>query len=651
MIDIRNVSKIYKMGDLELKALDDVSLTIEEGEFVAIMGPSGSGKSTLMNIIGFLDEASSGVYTIDGREATRLRDAELAEIRNDKIGFVFQSFNLLSDLTALSNTELPLVYSGKAQRKKLAMEALEKVSLADRAGHRPKELSGGQQQRVAIARALVNKPSIILADEPTGALDSKTGIEIMELLTELNKAGMTVILVTHDRNVADYADRQIEIMDGKISRDERKADIAEKEKADKGPGRKRGFLSRYLISPLEVLESFLMAIYSIISNKMRTFLTMLGVIIGVASVIAMISIGAGAQKQVTDNISNMGANLLMIYPSRASRNAVGQGTKNNLTYEDAIALREQSQYIDSIDASVSGNSQVVYSNKNWSTTIQGSMTDFPEVMNFEVNMGRFFTETENRMKTMVAVLGKTVKDEIFGEKDPVGEWIKIDRKSFQVVGVLKEKGSSGWRDEDDVIVIPILTAMKRLMGRDRVRNINAALISNDVAAEAEQDITRILRERHKIRDDQEDDFAIRTQAEILDMVSENTKTFTFLLAGIAAISLLVGGIGIMNIMLVSVTERTKEIGIRKAIGARRIDILSQFLIEAVLVSVTGGLIGILGGYGIGQLVSKFAGWQTIVSIQSIMISFGFSLTVGLFFGFYPAKKASALNPIDALRYE
>ncbi|PLX20164.1 MAG: MacB family efflux pump subunit [Candidatus Muiribacterium halophilum] len=646
MIRIENVSKIYKMGDLELAALDNVSLEIKAGEFVAIMGPSGSGKSTLMNMIGFLDEPTSGNYIIDGKDTSGLSATELAGLRNNRIGFVFQSFNLLSDMSARDNVELPLIYSNNKNRKEKAEASLKRVGLGKRVHHKPKELSGGQQQRVAIARALVNDPSIIMADEPTGALDTQTGEEIMQLLVDLNKSGITVIVVTHDPEVAQYASRVIMLRDGKIEKDDRNYDTNESGSFKKDDFKKSNFLNF-----AEIFESLSMAFKSIISNKMRSFLTTLGIIIGVASVIAMTSIGTGASKQITDRISNMGANLLMIQPGQSNRTGVVSTSFAPLTYEDGQAVAEESNYVEAVDAQMSKRFIVIYKDKNYRTEVMGTTTSFLKVMNFNIDYGRFFTEDENIAKRRVAVIGNTILTELFEGKDPIGEYIKINNSQYQVIGVLEEKGGSGWRDQDDVIVVPLFTAQTRLIGKDVISNLNVTITSNDIAEKAEAEITGILRKRHGLRDGDLDDFRIRSQAEILDTVSETTQSFTFLLAGIAVVSLVVGGIGIMNIMLVSVAERTREIGIRKAIGARGVDILTQFLIEAILVSVSGGILGIGFGYSIGRVVSHFAGWPTIVTMQSVLVSFFFSMAVGLFFGFYPARKASKMNPIDALRYE
>lgn len=651
MIELKNIHKTYRMGDIKVPALRNISLKVEEGEFVAIMGPSGSGKSTLLNILGCLDVPTSGQCLLDGINVSEFSDYELAEIRNERIGFVFQTFNLLPRLTALSNVELPLIYAGnQKERKERAINALQAVNLEERASHRPRELSGGEQQRVAIARALINEPTTILADEPTGNIDSKAGEEIMLIISELNKKGITIIIVTHEESIASHAKRVIRLKDGEIIKDKK---ISKSDEISQSPTPTRQEKKRRIFSLSELKESLIMAVSSISSNKLRSFLTMLGIIVGVSAVIAMIGIGQGAGAQITEHISQLGANLLMVRPGAFQHGPArsASGSITSLTYKDAQVIAEQCPSVAKVDPSYSRNAQVVYGNKNTNTTINGVTPNFPEVKNFPVEQGYFLTEEDNRLMRRVAVLGKTVVKNLFGEEDPIGQYIKIKRSIFQVIGVMSEKGSSGWRDEDDIIFVPLKTAQKRLFGVDYVSIINVEAKSEDVMDKASAEITSLLHERHKIREGEEDDFSIMSQTEILSIVQETSNTFTMLLAGIAVVSLIVGGIGIMNIMFVSVTERTREIGIRKAIGAQRRDILGQFLIEAIIVSLSGGVIGVILGIFVSKLTSQFAGWPTVITSGSVLLSFFFALTVGLFFGFYPARKASLLNPIDALRYE
>jgi len=652
MIRLNNVSKIYNLGKVKVNAIKNISMHIEEGEFVAIMGPSGSGKSTLMNLIGCLDTPTTGEYFLDGKKVGQLKDDQLAQIRNEKIGFVFQTFNLLPRLSARANVELPLIYAGKRKnRKRRAIEALKMVNLGSRVNHHPSELSGGERQRVAIARALINQPAIILADEPTGNLDSKSSQEIMSILSQLHKKGITIVLVTHEEPLAEYANRVIRLKDGEVVEDTRKKLPRKTNPGGNSSNEKRSKRKGFSIG--EIKESFLMALYSISSNKLRSFLTMLGIIVGVAAVITMVALGQGAQKQITDHIGQMGVNLLMVFPGgERGRHRMGSRIDyQRLTYNDALALKQRSENIARVAPNLTSNGTVVFQDKSIDTRIDGVTQDFLAIKNFQVKWGEFITEEDDRFKKRVAVLGYNVAQELFGEKYPVGEYIKINRVIFQVKGVLEEKGASSWRSEDDMVLVPLQTAQKRLFGVDYVTMINVEAKSREVMEKAEEDITRILRHRHNLPENKPDDFRVFSQKEILTAVKETTRTFTLLLAGIAVVSLVVGGIGIMNIMLVSVTERTREIGIRKAIGGRRVDILGQFLIEAIMISLTGGVIGILGGSGISRLISHFSGLPLIITPQSVILSFSFAFAVGLFFGFYPARKAAMLNPIQALRYE
>jgi len=651
MIELKDVSKTYRMGKVEVPALRDVSLRIEDGEFIAIMGPSGSGKSTLLNILGCLDVPTSGDYSLDGTNVSEFSDSQLASVRNERIGFVFQTFNLLPRLTAVSNVELPLIYAGNQDgRKKRARNALQAVALDERATHKPSELSGGERQRVAIARALANEPSVILADEPTGNLDSKSGKEIMSILCELHDKGITIIVVTHDQSVASYAQRIVRLKDGEVIEDKTIRTRTESSQMFASPQNEK---KKRKFSLAELRESLLMAVFSIFSNKLRSFLTMLGIIVGVVAVIAMIAIGQGAGVQITERISGLGANLLMVRSGASQRGPAraAVGSITTLKFEDAQAIAEECRSVAKVDAMYSGRGQVVYGNKNTNTSVNGVTPNYPEVRNFPVQTGSFITEEDNRLMRRVAVLGKTVVEALFGEEDPIGEYIKIERNQFQVVGVMSEKGGSGFRDEDDVIFVPLRTAQKRLFGVDYVSMINVQAKDEASMDKASEEITSLLRERHDLRADQDDDFNIMSQAEILSTVQETTRTFTVLLAGVAAVSLLVGGIGIMNIMFVSVTERTREIGIRKAIGAQARDILGQFLIEAVIVSLTGGAIGIGLGILASKLASNLAGWPTVITTGSVLLSCSFAFAVGVFFGFVPARKAARMNPIEALRYE
>jgi len=657
MIQIQNLTKFYRMGEMEVKALDGVSLTIEKGEFVAIMGPSGSGKSTLMHILGLLDVPSSGSYKLLGQEVSGLSEDELASLRSKTVGFVFQQFNLMARRTALENVALPSIYSETDFPPERAKELLEKVGLGKRIFHKPSELSGGQQQRVAIARSLMNDPPLIFADEPTGNLDSASEEEIMHLLHELNQSGITVVLVTHEPEIAEKAERVIRMRDGKIQSDERKTVGASFGAPKNGRGEQPPYDSRKIESSSHFLsetwEHFQQALSSLFANKVRSFLSMLGILIGVGAVIAMLALGSGARESVEAQLASLGSNLLVLRPGpgRSQGVSLGAGSVTRLTEEDAHEVKNALPYVERVAPSVSGRGQVVYQDKNWNTQVMGVTADYASMRASEPVSGRFFSEAEDQMRSRVALLGKTIVRELFGNQDPVGEFIKINKVIFQVVGVLPEKGSTTWRDQDDVIVIPLNTAMRRLLGKDYVDSVDIEVSDPALMNQAQDEIKNLVTKRHRMPPSLQDAFEVRNMADVQAALSETSKTLSWLLASIATISLIVGGIGIMNIMLVSVTERTREIGLRKAIGAKRRDILTQFLIEALVVSALGGSLGILLGWTATILMSAIAGWAAVVSPLAILLAFVFSASVGIIFGLWPARKASRLNPIEALRYE
>ena len=651
MIEIRDITKTYQMGDNIVSALRGVSLVIEAGEFVAIMGPSGSGKSTLTHILGLLDVPSTGSYKLKGREVAHLTEDELAVLRREQIGFIFQQFNLLPRMSAVENVALPLMYSQKDAGNRPG-ELLKMVGLDSRSSHRPNELSGGQQQRVAIARALVNSPRMILADEPTGNLDSVSEKEIMTALKDLNAQGITVVIVTHEEEIAAQAKRVIRMRDGVIQSDE-KISARESDHLEfaVGPHVDQAPQKRPVI--FEVLQHFLSGYRALAANKIRTALSMLGILIGVAAVVAMLALGRGAQKAIESQLSSLGSNLLVLRPGSVRVGGVSQeaGATTRLTALDAEALKTEISTINAVVPTVNGRAQVTYLNKNWSTQVTGVTPEYATVHASVPTVGRFFTDDENRRRTRVAVIGMTIVRELFGTQSPIGETIKINKVSFQVIGIVPEKGATGWRDQDEIIVLPLSTAMYRLLGKTYVDSIDIEVRSASDIVATEDAVTALMLNRKHVAESQSEAFQIRNMADIQEALSQSSKTMGALLASIAAISLLVGGIGIMNIMLVSVTERTKEIGLRKAIGARKRDILMQFLAESVVVSVIGGLIGIALGWGITVVLSRVSGWATSVSVDSIILSFGFSAFIGIVFGIYPARKASLLHPIDALRYE
>ncbi|PIS11433.1 MAG: MacB family efflux pump subunit [Bdellovibrio sp. CG10_big_fil_rev_8_21_14_0_10_47_8] len=653
MIEINNITKTYRMGQQELTVLKGISLTIANGDFVAIMGPSGSGKSTLMHILGLLDVPTSGSYKLNGHEVSKLDEDALAVLRREQIGFIFQQFNLLARISAYDNVALPLLYSQKNTDSPVPKELLAEVGLSDRQDHHPNELSGGQQQRVAIARALVNRPQIIFADEPTGNLDSTSEKEILRILHSLNDMGITVIMVTHEEEIGQQAKRLIRMRDGLIQSDTRREALpvnlsTNQQKAEPTPSHSKSWNLQ------ELTVYFHQGFRTLMANKVRTGLSILGIMIGVAAVVAMLALGKGAQEQIEQQLSSLGSNLLILRSGAVRVAGVAQesGATTRLTEEDAKALQDQIPSLKYSAPLVNGRGQVTYLNKNWSTQITGASPPYAQMHASEPVAGRFFSEQENQMRARVAVIGATLLHELFEDQNPIGEMIKINKINFQIIGVLPEKGASGFRNQDDVIIVPVLTAMHRLMGKVYLDSIELEVNDSKNIEPTQNSILELMLRRKRVPPSaQEDAFQIFNMADIQAALSQTSKTLSLLLAAIAAISLIVGGIGIMNIMLVSVTERTKEIGLRKAIGARRKDILLQFLSESVVVSAVGGVAGIILGWLATLILSSAAGWTTSVSLSSIVLSFFTSAFIGILFGVYPARQASGLHPIDALRFE
>jgi macrolide transport system ATP-binding/permease protein len=642
LLDIENITKFYTQGTATVRALDGVSIKIEAGEFVAIMGQSGSGKSTLMNIIGCLDRPTGGHYRVSGIDVASLSPDELAALRCRTFGFVFQRFNLLPEITASENVEIPAAYAGRTKHDRVsrAQQLLARLGLGERVHHRPTELSGGQQQRVSIARALMNEAPVILADEPTGALDTRSGEEVLALLKELHAEGRTVILITHNPEIAEHAERTIHIADGKIKLDDKRARAAQ----TKAPAFTLNLAARNRWLP-DLAEAAKMALKSMRVNLFRTALTLLGVVIGVAAVVAMLAIGDGSRQQVLERISSMGTNLLVVRPGAAR--VRGTGDLATLVEEDARAIGELGT-VAAVSPERATRVTVRFGGIDYQTLVQGAWPGYAQARDWALSEGSFISEDDVKGYAPVVVLGQTVARTLFPEGgSPVGKYLLVRNVPFEIVGVLAQRGATPWgTDQDDIVIMPLSTGYMRLFGKRFLQSITVLVGDSNEIAETEAAIQKLLTERHR----GVVDFQIRNTSSILETALATQDTLTILLASVAAISLLVGGIGVMNIMLVSVTERTREIGVRMATGARMQNILLQFNTEALVVCGIGGLVGVLLGVAVALTVQSF-GVAILLSPLPAILAFSCAFLTGLLFGYLPARKAARMDPVVALSYE
>ncbi len=646
LIELRGISRVYHAGDLALTVLDAVDLEIEAGDMVAIIGPSGSGKSTLMNLIGCLDQPSAGQYRIDGRDTAEMDSDALAALRRDRFGFIFQRYQLLPDLDAQANTEVPAVYAGmKAQaRRDRARALLERLGIGDRSHHRPSELSGGQQQRTSIARALMNGGEIILADEPTGALDTRSGEALMRLLEELNAQGHTVIIITHDPDVAAHARRIVEIRDGRIVSDRIAAGKPAALPSRPAMTASSGMGRRSLRDRLT--EAFKMAVMAMIAHKLRTFLTMLGIIIGIASVTTVVALASGAKGSILDDISALGTNTIDVFPGEDFGDS-RSGRVRTLTPADANTLAAL-PYVDSATPNVSTHATLRYGNLEANAQINGVGAQYFRVKGTQIAEGGLFDDDAvSGMEQLVVIDTNTRKQFFAAHENPIGRILLLGKVPCRVIGVT-EPGSGPFGGGNTLNVwVPYTTAMGRMLGRSDLSGITVRVRDDAPMAAAEEALTRMLTLRHGSKD-----FFTSNSDDIRSTIEATTQVMTMLISSIALISLLVGGIGVMNIMLVSVTERTREIGVRMAVGARQSDILQQFLIEAVMICLVGGAIGaalaLLTSVGFNSVSDSF---KMNISMLSLVGAFACSTLVGVVFGFLPARNAARMNPVEALTRE
>ena len=686
IIRMEGLEKTYQLGEVQVQALRGVHLEIEAGSYVAIMGPSGSGKSTMLNLLGCLDHPTAGSYYLGGENVAAMNDEQLSIIRGKRLGFVFQSYNLIHQLTVIENIHVPLFYQGRdlLTCEEQCARLARLVGLGGRLDHRPKQLSGGQQQRVAIARSLANDPLMILADEPTGNLDSKTGLEILKLLDDLNASGKTIVLVTHDENVATRAHRVLHMKDGVIDREvinrqvkppvKTKAVMASTVAEAKSKSDSLTY-SKHSLQVLPILRIVQLGVKSLLLHKMRSVLTMLGIIFGVCSVIAMLAIGEGASYEAQQAIKKLGSNNIILRSVKPPEDNKASSGGRSFAIEYGLSYKD----VASIQTTVSGVKRVLpmriirdnvrFNENSVPSQIIGTHPLYPEITGMEVVRGRFLTETDETHMENVCALTVSLAEQLFPYQDPLTEEVKVGADYYQVVGLVREKSSEHKRPQsgnpnegqtlDNNLYIPLSTAKSRFgetvirrsagsfeAERVQLHQVTVELESTETVESATLQIEAILRRFHDKKD-----YEMIVPLQLLRQAAQTKRMFNIVLGSIAAISLLVGGIGIMNIMLATVTERTREIGVRRALGARKKDIVTQFLVETLVLSIGGGLIGVALGVITPLIVSKLTEMKTVITLSSLLLAFGISGAVGVIFGLYPASRAADLHPIEALRHE
>ncbi|MBW3761205.1 MacB family efflux pump subunit [Aeromonas jandaei] len=643
LIQLKGIERRYQSGEQEVTVLHPLDLVIEAGEMIAIVGASGSGKSTLMNLLGSLDRPSGGQYLFRGEDTATLDALALARLRCHHFGFIFQRYHLLPHLDAAANVEIPAIYAGTSRhdRQARARQLLGRLGLAERSHHTPGQLSGGQQQRVSIARALANGGEVILADEPTGALDSQSGKEVMAILKELHQQGHTIILVTHDMEVASHADRIITLKDGRVQEDSGRKVAGNQPVLNVQPAAGEGASydwDRYR-------EAGRMAVHAMLAHRMRTFLTMLGIIIGIAAVVSVVALGQGARTKVIDQINAMGTNTIEIFPGKGWGDEK-MASIQTLNKGDLDALLGQ-PYLAGASPEIASPGQLRYRNKTSSGSVTGVSNDYFKVKGMTLVSGRLLEWQDIQQRAAVAVVDKKSIGSLLGKDDPVGKVVMVGTLPVRIIGVVSQETGFGPSSQSVNVWLPYSAVMSRLISQHHFSQLTIRVKDGIQPALAEQAVIELLTKRHGVKD-----FFTFSSDSIIKSVEKTTATMTLMVSAIALISLIVGGVGVMNIMLVSVVERTREIGIRMAVGARQSDILQQFLIEAVMVSLLGGICGVGLSLGIGMLFSLLVdSIKMQFSLFSILMAFGCSSLIGILFGYLPARNAARLDPVVALARE
>ena len=656
LIELRGLTRHYPMGQHVVAALRGIDLTIDAGQFVAIVGASGSGKSTLMYLLGCLDRPTSGSYRLAGHEVSQLDDRGLSRVRNRQVGFVFQQFFLLPELDVLENAALGLTYAGerREQRRATASALAERMGLADRLHHRPAQLSGGQMQRVAIARALAGRPRLVLADEPTGNLDSRTSAEIITLLGDLHAAGATVLLVTHDAELAGRAERVITLSDGRVVED----------RLNTAPGRPAPTVTRAPAAPadggLRWADLLKMAVREgLLAHKLRSGLTMLGIIFGIAAVIAMTAITEGGKRRQLEQLRQIGMNNIQVQAlelQAARRVRERRVNPRGLNPQDLEALRRHVPGI----ASATAWKKMIAEVRHGATVVEevstlGVLGAFPSVANYHVARGRFVDDVDARRFRRVCAVGPRIAADLGLGHEPLGKALVIGDQPFVVVGLMEHKAftesaiadiSVANRNREVYVPFAVMQMFFQKDSRDgELDAISLRMASDEGLVRQSELIRHIVGDLHR----DAEDFGVFVPLEKLKQAQETKHVFNVIIVVIAGIALIVGGIGIMNIMLATVTERTREIGIRRALGATRGDTLRQFLTEAVLLACFGGILGIAAGVLGGLLVQQVFGFPVAFRPGIAAVAVIVSMAVGVTFGLYPAWIAAHMEPVEALR--